>query len=128
MADKTVRLKGYTELQRAFARADPLLKKELNATLRETAAPVRSDAESNARARIRRVGVKWSRMRVGVTRRAVYVAPRARGIRGDDKRKRRKFGDLLMDRAMLPALDAHAGNTEASLERMLDDLATDWER
>lgn len=44
-------------------------------------------------------------MRTGVTREAVYVAPRRRGVKGRDRSRRRpRFADILLERAMQPAL------------------------
>lgn len=123
----TLRVEGYNELQRAFALADPALQKRLRATLIDAGSPVRTDAEHLASTEIRHVGAEWSRMRVGVTRRVVYVAPVARGTR-EAKRKRPNMGTLLMRRALEPALDQNSGRTLATVEHMLDVLAGDWER
>lgn len=122
---RTVRVEGLRELSRAFALADKEERKRFRATLREIAEPVRADAESLAISRIPNVGVPWSRMRVGVTRTSVYVAPRQRGSR---RRKRPNLAGLLMDRAMSPALDAHQGEIAGAVDDMLGDVARLWER
>jgi hypothetical protein len=95
---------------------------------RAVAEPVRRDAETNAQERIPRVGDRWYRMRTGVSRKLVYVAPRQRGVKrqGDARRRRPKFGDLLMDRAMEPALEQHGPEIEAAVERALDQIANDF--
>lgn len=103
------------------------MKKRLRATLSDAALPVRTDAEGMAVSRIRNVGVAWSRMRIGVTTRAVYVAPKHRGAK-TGKQKRPNLADLLLARSMLPALDRNEAGTLAATERMLDGLASDWER
>src|SRR5574337_1542478 len=127
---RTLRVRGYSELQRAFALASRELIKDLRSRLREIAEPVRRDAEQRASTEIRNIGPDWSQMRVGVTRRVVYVAPRERGVnnrRPDDKRRRPNLAPLLMDRAMSPALDANVGRISDALERMLDEIGRDWE-
>lgn len=123
----TLRVHGYNELQRAFALADPALQKRLRATLVDAGSPVKSTAEQLATTEIRHVGSEWSRMRVGVTRQVVYVAPARRGTR-EARRKRPNFGTLLMLRSLEPALAQNEGQTLVRVERMLDELAGDWER
>lgn len=124
---ETLRVEGLAEMQRAFRVADRSLSRELRSSLREVAEPVRSDAEHLASAAIPRIGVPWSRMRVGITRHTVYVAPRQRGAR-DQARKRRNLAGLLMDRAMLPALRVNEQRIVHRLEDMLDEVGRDWER
>jgi hypothetical protein len=126
-AERAVRVQGLRELSRAFAVADKTLSRELRDKLREAAEPVRSDAEALAVARIPRIGVPWSRMRVGVTRSAVYVAPRQRGARGS-RRRRPNLADLLMERSMQPALDANVPRVKESVEDVLDTVGRVWER
>ena len=73
---------------------------------------------------------QWARMRVGVTRNLVYVAPRARGVktRGRHNFGRPNLADLLMGRAMQPALDQHIGEVEARFEELLDHISDDFNR
>jgi hypothetical protein len=69
-------------------------------------------------------------MRVGVTQRLVYVAPRERGVksRGPDPRGRPKFATLMEARAMDPALERNEPMIERQVEALFDDLAADWNR
>lgn len=126
---ETVRVEGLGHLQRAFKLADSELKVELRTTLRAVAEPVRSDAERLATATIPRIGVPWSRMRVGVTTRAAYVAPRQRGklSRANRRLRRPNLADLLLGRAMEPALAENHGRVIAGVERMLDEVGRKWE-
>lgn len=128
MAD-TIRVEGLRELQRAFKHADKVLSTELRDGLKEAAEPVRQAAEELAVANITRIGVPWSRMRVGVTQKTVYVAPRQRGTkgRGDDPRRRPNLFGLMMGRSLEPALDRNVGQVEARLERLLDTVGRAWE-
>lgn len=129
MAADTLHIEGLRELQRAFKLADATLHKELRTTLRAVAEPVRADAETLALSGIRRITIPWSRMRVGVTQREVYVAPRQRGQKGRDQRLRRpKFADLLMGRALEPALTQNQPNVIAGVEDLLAEIGRDWER
>lgn len=125
---ETLRVEGLRELQRALKVADKTLERELRSSLREVAEPVRADAERLAVSGIPRVGLPWSRMRVGVTSTAVYVAPRQRGARGDGSRKRPNLAGLLLGRAMEPALKQNAPAVEREMDRMLGTVGRAWER
>ena len=72
---------------------------------------------------------QWSKMRVGVNRNLVYVAPRQRGLKSKGARAARtqkaqnaatKFAGFLMDKAMEPALAQHAPEVEARFAELLD--------
>lgn len=124
-----VHIKGMRELSAAFAKFG----KEANGQLREefakVAEPIRRDAEQNAQAEIRRIGSKWSAMRVGVTRRVVYVAPKARGVgRGVGGRRRPNLAPLLMERAMRPALERNRFEVAEAADRALGRLGHEWGR
>lgn len=116
------------ELQRLFARAGDEARRELRSELRLVAEPVRGDAEALAASSIRRIGIKWSRMRIGVTQKLVYVAPRQRGVkgRGVDKRRRPAFATLLQERAMEPVLRRNEPRIVADLEGVFERLAEKW--
>lgn len=125
---ETIRVEGLRELQRAFKRADGVLQHELRDGLRAAAEPVRLDAEREAVQSITRIGVPWSRMRVGVTQKIVYVAPKKRGVKGRDSRLRRPN----LFRLLLTAMEVAAGRNQArvtqGLERVLDDVGRSFER
>lgn len=125
---ETLRLEGFRELQRALAQADRTVRTEFRLRLRAVAEPVRSDAERLASAEISRIGVPWSRMRVGITRTSVYVAPVERGRRTRQSMRRPNLAGLLMGRAMLPALQQNEARTVAEVESMLADVGRDWGR
>ena len=124
----TVVIRGMRELSAAYAAMERDVRRELPAALRDASEPVRREAEGLAVSRIRRMpnSPRWSRMRTGVTRTLVYVAPRQRGVKSrhaDDPRRRPNLGDLLMDRAMEPALEHNATEVERTIEQTLDRLA-----
>lgn len=120
-------VRGQRELIGLFARADKESRLELRKTLREVAEPIRSDAERLAAAGIPRIGPRWSRMRVGVTARLVYVAPRQRGARGrDNPRRRPAFATLMEQRAMAPALARNEAQIEARVEEAFEKIAHRW--
>lgn len=125
-AERTIRIEGLADLNRAFALADRKVRLEKNAQLRELAEPVRADAESLAVATIPRIGIPWSRMRVGVTRTTVYVAPRQRGSRQPGTRRPNLAG-LLHGRAMVPALNANQQEIVAGVDRWLGEVGRSWE-
>lgn len=131
MAD-AVAVTGLRELERAFRRTDRALAGDLKDALEEAAAPVRSDAQALAASEISHVrpGDPWAGMRIGTGRSIVYVAPIERGAksRGDERKRRPKFGTKLMTDAMEPALERNRGKVETRLDKMLDELANVWER
>lgn len=127
---RTLRVKGLREMSRAFARADRTLSRELRDKLRDVAHPVASAAESLARSRISHIGHKWPRMRVGVTRTLVYVAPKERGVRSRTQAglRRPNLADRLMEDAMAPALRDHGPRIERDTQQVLDTVGRAWER
>lgn len=125
---EAITVQGLTALQRAFKAADAAQQRELRKALRVAAEPVRADAERLAVAGIRRIGVPWSRMRIGVTNREVYLAPRERGQKGRDQRLRRpNLRSLLLGRSMEPALQHNRPAVIAGVEHVLATVGKVWE-
>jgi hypothetical protein len=122
-------LRGQHELLASLTHADRALRLGVRRGLRQAAEPVQRGAEQLAVSGIRNMerSPKWARMRVGVTRNVVYVAPRQRGTKGTARASRRpNLADLLMDRAMQPALDQHVDEVEARLEELLDRISDEF--
>lgn len=124
---RTLVVEGLADLQRAWAVADKETSRELREALKDAAEPVRRDAQLLALHTIDRMTIPWAAMKVGVTRRMVYVAPKHRGTRNRNLR-RPKFADLLARRAMQPALDHNVGRVNAGVQKALDDVGRKWER
>lgn len=126
----SVAVDGLAQLNRLFALADRESKAAVRAELREVGEPVARTAELNAILRIRRTphSPEWTRMRTGVTRNLVYVVPKKRGVKAGDPAARPKFSRLMMDRAMKPALDRHAPDTERRMNHALDRIADRFNR
>lgn len=128
---QTIAVSGLRDLSRAFAKADRTLKKDLRVRLAEAAEPVRADAQNLAAAEIRNLhhGDPWVRMRVGVTTTSVYVAPRQRGAtsRARSGRRRPNLKQLLLDRAMEPALAHNRERIVRRVDDVLDHVGTAWE-
>jgi len=134
----TVQVTGLRDLQRAFRAADKAVNEDLRDALAEAAQPVKVDAQRLAAHNIRRMqpSSSWARMRVGVSQTLVYVAPVERGVKGRGNNRRRRgygtgppsFADLLMDRALEPALEHNSGRIQNRLDQMLDEVANVWER
>jgi hypothetical protein len=127
-ATQQVAVVGLKELQRAFRVADKTLSKELTAGLRRAGEPVRVDAENLATIGISNIGVRWSRMRVGVRPGVVYVAPRARGARGVSLKRRPNLARLLRDKAMTPALEKNLPQVEKTVDEVINKVEAAWER
>ena len=123
-----VRVEGLAALQRANAMVEREVSVELKEALRDAAAPVATDARSLARTHIRRIGDPWSEMRLGVTRRAVYVAPKQRGRNRNPRLRRPNLGRLLVGRAMAPALEQNRSEIERKVNVALNDLFDRWAR
>ncbi len=130
MPRQVVEFHGMRELLRANSEAPKNLKRAVRRDLREAAEPVRREAEDLARSSIRNIGEPWSRMRTGVTTKVVYVAPAKRGVkgRGNDPRRRPNLANLLMDRAMQPALNRHLPDVIAALEHDAEQGIRDWDK
>jgi hypothetical protein len=124
-----VDVKGLADLNRAFARADKKLKTEWRKELRTIGEPTRRSAESKAAVKVRRMDRSpgWAGMRVGITRREVYVAPKKRGQKRG-LRKRPNLAPLLMERAMIPALEEHQTQIVGDVDKLLATVGREWER
>ena len=120
-----IQVEGIHELQQSFGKYGKDLKKGLQRELAAVAEPVRFEASNLARSEIRKMTLGWSQMRVGVTAgTVVYVAPKKRGSKTGPQ-KRRNLGDLLMERALQPALEHNRAKIEAGVEKMLDVVAAE---
>jgi hypothetical protein len=120
MAGEIIKVHGLRELEVALSRYNRDVKKTVNHALREAAEPVRAGAEGLALSEIRNLGPRWSRMKVGVTSKLVYVAPATRPRGGGSARP--NLAPLLMDRAMQPALEQRSEEVYAGLELAVDRL------
>jgi hypothetical protein len=120
MAVGAIRVEGLRELKWAFNRIDRQLADDLEGVMKDAAEPVRSTAEQLAIAKIRNIGVRWSGMRTGIAGggSVLYVAPKARRSQGGDPRP--KLAPLLLEKAMIPALDQNREEVVRRVERMLD--------
>lgn len=126
----TTAVHGLADLQRALAKAEREVRLGVRKELRQVAEPVRAEAQQLAAGTIRNIGPAWPRMRVGVTRNLVYVAPRQRSrtSRTNPRVRRPNLAGLLMDQAMQPALDRNQTRVERELEQMLDQVADRFNR
>ncbi len=124
----TVIVRGFEDLQKSIALSGPAVKKAMNDGLIAGAEPVRALAGLYARREIsgmKRARLKpppWSIMRVGVTTKVVYVAPVARGIKGDpfNPRRRPNLFQLIMDKAFEPASIQGEPLVALAVEQLLD--------
>lgn len=129
-----IHVDGLAGLLRAFGQADKLLREDLRDALQEAAAPVRSEARRLAGAEISHMGGEarpWAQMRTGVYQSVVYIAPVERGVktRGGERRRRgSKFAELMLSKAMEPALEARGSQVEHRLEGLIDEVIDVWER
>ncbi len=124
-AEAAIRVRGLAELNRALKFADKETRLGIRKVERQVAEPVRVEAQELAARHISHIGTEWSRMRIGVTQKLVYVAPKQRRKKGTP---RPNLAKLLMDKAMQPALDKHASEIEKNFEEALDQMANNFNR
>ena len=120
-----VRVDGLRDLDRAFALFGKEEKKKFRVRLAEAAEPVRERAQELADENITNIGSEWSEFRIGVTTKAVYIAPRHRRS-GHASYVRPKFGGLLMYEAMSPALEENKTAVADNIDSMLGELGDLW--
>src|SRR5574337_1556000 len=128
----TVVVSGYKEASRAFGKLNREFPKEVRRRLKRAAEPVAQDVPRLAGERIRNLGEgdPWAQTRIGGGTRMVYVAMKQRGraSRHNPRVRRPKLGDLLMERAMKPALERNRERVAESVDRLLGEMADDWGR
>lgn len=119
-----VGVSGLKELHRDLLKMADQIDDDLRDGLREAADPVKEAAQSKALSEITNMPPTpdWAEMRIGVTRAAatVYMVPAHRRSRGSG---RSNLANLLMERAMDPALEEKAGEVEEGVGRIFDKLA-----
>jgi hypothetical protein len=123
----TVIVNGLDQLQRDLAKSGPAVSTAMRAGLRESAEPVAKLAEELSLARIRRMprSPQWAETRVGVTRHAVYVVPKQRGVKARnpfESRRRPNLVGLMMGRSFEPALAAGAGIVAGRVNVLLGEV------
>lgn len=123
----TVIVHGLDQIQRDLAKSGPAVSTTMRAGLRDSAEPVAKIAEGLSLSRIRRMprSPQWAETRIGVTRHAVYIVPKQRGVRtghADDPRRRPNLVGLMMGRSFEPALAAGAGIVETRVNALLGEV------
>lgn len=120
---------GLRELNRALKTANKETKREVRESMERVARPVQLDAQKLAATEISGIrrtnlvsGGEWALMRIGVTSKLVYVAPKQRGKK-QGSQKRRNLAPLLMGKAMEPALENNRHRFEHDVEQALDRMA-----
>lgn len=124
-----LRVEGLRELTATFAHAPKDVNRAYRAELRTVAFPVQQTAQQLAVERISRIGVPWSRFRIGVTRTLVYVAPRQRGVnsRGNARLRRPNLARRMAHEVTGPALAVNRHKVERDFDEMLDRLVRKWD-
>jgi hypothetical protein len=123
-------VRNFQALNQTFKHAPKETRLALRREYRTIAQPVQRMAESLAATRISHLaaGSPWARFRLGITQKLVYLAPRQNGVRGKGRRRRSKFGGLLMSKAMEPALHLNEERVVRDFEELFDRLTRDWNR
>lgn len=130
MANDVIRVDGLRELERAFRLVSKDETKLLRKELKAAAQPVKLAAEGKAVSEIRRMphSPRWAVMRLGYARNLVYMVPKQKGVRGRGPRARRNLSQLLLNRAMIPAVEQNRGQVEQRVQNVLDTIGRQWER
>ncbi len=130
-----INVKGLLELNRALKFADRETRLGIRKQERELVKPVKLDAEQLAVREISHIGKPWSTMRIGITQKLVYVAPKQRGSKARraavSPRRRlsdQRFAGRLMDEAMQPALDRNVEKIEKGFEDVLEHMADNFNK
>lgn len=123
----TVIVNGLDRLQRDLAKSGPAVSQAMRAGLREAAEPIAKTAEQLSLRQIRNMprSPEWAETRVGVTRHAVYIVPRQRGVKARnpfEARRRPNLVGLMMGRSFDPALTLGAPIVEAAVNRLLGEV------
>jgi hypothetical protein len=129
--ERAIRVENYKNVLQAFGKASRHLEKNFRAELREAVEPVRAEAErlagSGAIENLK-TGDDWTKVRTGVTRSVVYIAPRERGRRSTRAGVGRpNLKPLLLDRAYEPALTKHRDDIIEDVDSLLGDVARIWD-
>lgn len=128
-------VEGLSELQRATSRLSRDFGKGIREALEAAGEPIRADASELAHTQISgmtRARIPWWRMRVGVTRSTVYIAPEQRGnkkrTRPTNRRQAEAFKGAMLGKAMNPAVDRNLGTIAAQVDQELNELFGRWAR
>jgi hypothetical protein len=141
--EKAIHVEGLRELQRAFSLASREMSRDLRQALEAAGTPISFAASQLALAQIsglKRSVLPWNRMRVGVSRGTVWVAPEQRGVKKNARAKYRRGWDIpagrpldsfpgqLLYKAMIPALEANVGRVVNDIEEAIADVSRVWAR
>lgn len=111
----TVIVIGLAQIQRDLDKSGPAVGAAMREGMRQAAEPVAKLAENLSLAKIKRMrrSPEWAVTRIGVTRSAVYIAPKQRGVKSHNPFDPRRRGlniakgglvTLMMGRSFEPAL------------------------
>ena len=126
----TVQVQGLASLRRACQVAGNQISRDLNDALKSAGEPVRQDAQTLALTNITKVGIPWSRMRLGIAKHSVYVAPVERGGKSRTLQggRRPRFKTKLLDEAMAPALVRNSDKVAREFQDAVRDMGRAWAR
>lgn len=111
---------GFGELESALEDVKVKVDPAVGKALRAAAKPVQQTAQQMAVDNIRNIGVPWDQMKIGRKRLGVYVAEKQKKHGGAGGRP--NLSQLLMSRALVPALNAHRAEVTASVRAVIDML------
>lgn len=125
---------GLDQIQRDFAKAGPKTDAALRAGLKESAEPVAQIAKQLSLARIGEHhgytmarSPQWAEVRIGVTRHAVYIVPKKKGVKSHnpfDPRRRPNLVELMLGKSFEPALEVGGSVVENRVGILLRGVLT----
>lgn len=126
----TVIVHGFAQIQRDIERSGKDVGTALRMGLRQAAEPTAHLAQGLSLARIGEhhghkmaKSPQWAEVRIGVTRSAVYIVPKKKGVKSHnpfDPRRRPNLVELMMRKSFTPALNFGAPFAEAAVIRLLE--------
>ncbi len=125
MAESALHVKGLADLHRALGKADKQQRLGIRKAERQVAEPVKVEAQALATREISRIGTKWWTMRIGITQKLVYVAPKMRRTTGS---RRPKFANVLRTKSLEPAAERNREKVRAAFQDVIDNMASNFNR
>jgi hypothetical protein len=122
------RVHDVAMVNRALEQADADIRAQGKTELLALGQLVEHTAEILAAARIRNMTVQWAQFRTRQTPNLVYVVPVQKGVRGRGPRKRQRFDNTMMNKAMRPALNAHRGEVNRRFAALVERVCNSFNK
>lgn len=134
VSGNSISIKGYQNVIRSYAKVGKAASKNMRKRLRDAGEPVRAKAQELGPRNIRNLRASptptgrsdWAAVRLGVTQRFVYIAPRERGRTRNEHKRRPNFKGLEIGKAYEPALAIERDEVIDRFGGIFDDIQHAW--